>query len=191
MTEAAATRCAQARALVAYELPQFQPSVWFATIVTRLLPSYSCLWSRSVLLRLAGWNVGEGASIFGRLNLYGRGDIRPRLSIGSHVMINVRCTIELNECVTIGDHAALGHEVLVLTSTHRLGRHGRRADDTQLLPVTIGAGSWVGSRSIILPGVTIGEGSVVMAGSVVNSDVAPDTVVAGIPATCIVPRLPR
>jgi maltose O-acetyltransferase len=49
-------------------------------------------------------------------------------------------------------------------------------------PITIGDGAWLGARSTILPGVTIGAGAVVAAGSVVIGDVAPDVVVAGVPA---------
>lgn len=190
MRKIATERIGQGRAIIAWELPQLQPAVWLLAIVSTLLPSYSFLWLRTALLRRGGWQIGHGSTVFGPMQVYGRGAVRQRLSIGRHTMINVRCTIELNERVTIEDHAALGHEVMVLTSTHQLGRHGRRAGEVHALPVSIGAGAWVGSRCVILPGVTIGAGAIVMAGSVVNSDVAPDTVVAGVPAKCIVPRLP-
>ncbi|MFP7761491.1 acyltransferase [Marisediminicola sp. LYQ85] len=50
------------------------------------------------------------------------------------------------------------------------------------LPVTIGDGAWVGARAIILPGVTIGSGCVIAAGSIVRADCAPNTMWAGIPA---------
>ena len=54
-----------------------------------------------------------------------------------------------------------------------------------LAPVTIKAGAWLGPRSIVLPGVTVGEGAIVMPGSLVNKDVAPNTRVAGTPARLI------
>lgn len=57
-------------------------------------------------------------------------------------------------------------------------------------PIKIGAGAWIGSRAIILKGVTIGEGAIVGAGSVVTKDVAPYTVVAGNPAKFIKNALP-
>ncbi|MEP1124952.1 MAG: DapH/DapD/GlmU-related protein [Ilumatobacter sp.] len=106
-------------------------------------------------------------------------------------MLNVDCTLELNDCVTIGADAALGHGVMVLTSSHDLGRHTRRAGRLHRRPVTIGAGAWIGANSVILPGVTVGDGAVVMSNSVVNDDVPADSLVAGAPATIVVRRLPK
>ena len=115
---------------------------------------------------------------------------KSRLTIGEDVLINVGCTIELNDVVTIGDSAALGHEVMILTTSHQLGPRAYRAGHTFNGPVTIEEGAWIGARSVLLPGVTVGAGAVVMAGSVVNKDVAPNTLVAGVPAEVVVKRLP-
>ena len=56
--------------------------------------------------------------------------------------------------------------------------------------VVIGAGSWIGARCVIFPGVRVGSGAVVSAGSIVNKDVPPNTVVSGAPATVVVQRIP-
>lgn len=172
------------------ELSPVQPWIRSSSWLVGLLPSVAFIRLRTRLLIAIGWRICDDAAIFGVPRLYGNGNVQRRLTIGSRAMINVDCTIELNADVTIGDDAALGHEVIVLTSTHRLGRSGRRAGDLQALPVVIGDGAWVGARTVVLPGVTIGAGAVVMAGSVVNADVEAGSLVAGVPATVSVKRLP-
>jgi maltose O-acetyltransferase len=172
------------------ELAPPRPRLVATSIVSRLLPDFSFVSVRSQLLRWCGWQLGDGAVLFGGPRWYGPGPIHRRLVVGSDVRINIGCRIELAEHVTIGDGAALGHEVLVLTSSHRIGRRDRRAGPEEAAPVTIGAGAWLGARCVILPGVTVGEGALVTAGSVVNKDVPPNCVVGGVPASVLVPRLP-
>lgn len=172
------------------EFRQLQPFVRLTTWLIGLLPTISFIRTRNRLLRASGWRIAPDVAFFGVPRLYGRGDIRSRLTVGPRAMLNVGCTFELNADVTIGEDAAMGHEVLVLTSTHRLGRRGRRAGVLERGPVTVEAGAWIGSRVVILPGVRIGAGAVVMAGSLVNADVAEGSLVAGVPAEVVVPRLP-
>jgi chloramphenicol O-acetyltransferase type B len=92
----------------------------------------------------------------------------------------------------IGDYACIGAEVVILMG----GNHTHRVDWFCLYPFMdyieesyvgkgdthIGDGSWLGMRAMIMPGVTIGEGAVVAANSVVTKDVAPYSIVAGSPA---------
>ncbi len=179
-----------ARAILYQELAPIQPVVRASSLLIGLLPSVAFIRTRTRLLRLAGWDIGPAAAIFGVPRFHGLGPIRSRLTIGARVSMNVGCTIELNDIVEIGDDAALGQEVKVLTGTHDLGGSNQRAGSLASHPVTIGAGAWVGSGATILPGVTIGAGAVVMAGSVVNSDVPPNALAAGVPAVVVVKRLP-
>lgn len=116
--------------------------------------------------------------------------MRDRLTIGPDTFVNVGCFIELNDRVEIGRAVSIGHEVMFLTSTHKLGGSSRRAAGQTFGPITVGDGAWIGARSTILPGVTIGAGAVVAAGSVVNKDVAPNALVSGVPAEVTVKRLP-
>lgn len=81
--------------------------------------------------------------------------------------------------IWVGDHTLFGPEVLVTTLGHD---HAHLAMPVQVRDVKIGPRVWVGARAVILPGVTVGEGAVVAAGAVVTQDVAPWTVVAGVPA---------
>lgn len=95
------------------------------------------------------------------------------VSIGPHVLLDGRMGLH------IGENAVLGYECIVWTLNHDYNDiHfcGKGA------PVEIGAYAWICSRSIILPGIQIGEGAVVASGAIVTHDVAPYTVVAGIPA---------
>jgi maltose O-acetyltransferase len=102
--------------------------------------------------------------------------------LGRGAILNVGVHIENVERVEIGPRTGLGIFTLVLTSTHELGPHDCRLGEWVRKPVVIGAGCWIGARSLILPGVTIGDGCLVAAGSVVTEDCEPDGVYAGVPA---------
>jgi acetyltransferase-like isoleucine patch superfamily enzyme len=117
--------------------------------------------------------------------IIGGGDIYKRFTIGSGCWVNVACLFDLAASITIGDRVAFGPQVTLLTSTHDIGSSSYRTGTLKNLPITIGDGCWLGARSTILPGVTVGPGSVVAAGAVVNKDVPPNTLVAGVPAQVI------
>jgi maltose O-acetyltransferase len=104
------------------------------------------------------------------------------LTIGEHTLINIKCFLDLSGPVTIGSNVAIGSDTMLITGTHQVGDHAKRADELISKPIIIGDGVWIGSRSVIYPGVTIGDGAIVAAGSVVYKDVLPDTMVGGNPA---------
>lgn len=104
-----------------------------------------------------------------------------RMRIGDRVFVNAGTTIIAVEEITIGDDVAFGTEVYVIDSDS----HGTEGRPHRQAPVRIGSGSWLCSRSMVLPGVTIGSRVVVAAGAVVVEDVPDDCMVAGNPGRVV------
>jgi maltose O-acetyltransferase len=130
-------------------------------------------------LRLAGARVASSTIFWGMPTLVGPGDPAARLEIGELCGLNFGCYFELDAAIILDPHVAVGHEVMFLTRTHDSRDAERRGRPSSAKPIRIGAGSWLGSRCTILPGVTIGPGSVIGASAVVREDVPPNTLVAG------------
>jgi acetyltransferase-like isoleucine patch superfamily enzyme len=104
------------------------------------------------------------------------------LEIGDDVLLNQGVNIYVSSRVTIGSHSKLADLVAIYdTDFHEVepGADIRRA------PVVLGENVWLGRGVLVLPGVTIGDHSVVAAGSVVLDDVPPNTLVAGTPAKVV------
>lgn len=99
------------------------------------------------------------------------------------VFINAGCRFQDQGGIYIGDRALIGHNCVIATLNHDMDP-AKRANLIPA-PVRIGADAWLGSNVTVLPGVTIGEGAVVAAGAVVTRDVAPRTMVGGVPAKLI------
>lgn len=87
--------------------------------------------------------------------------------------------------VTFGDDVMIAPGVLISTATHPLDPHKRNKGIETANSITIGNSVWIGMGAKILDGVTIGDNGVIAAGAVVNKNVAPNTVVAGVPAQVI------
>lgn len=94
------------------------------------------------------------------------------------------CLILAKDRIEIGENSTLAYGVTILTGADPNGPRNRLSKLYQPLkaPVIIGKDCWIGARAVILPGVTIGDCSVVAAGSVVTKDVPSYTMVAGSPA---------
>jgi len=161
------------------ELAGLHPRLLAVQLLLSPLPVFVGSRTRGLGLRLAGCQIGHGTLLWGLPRLTGNGDICKRLVIGSRCQINLGCTFDLEDRITIGDRVGIGHEVLILTSTHKIGPRVGRSGELQTAPVVIEEGAWIGARCTILPGVTIGAGSVIGAGTVVNRDVPPDTLITG------------
>ena len=102
--------------------------------------------------------------------------------IGDHTRVGLHNTII--GPVTIGSHVNLAQGITVTALNHNFADQKLRIDEQGVStnPVTIGDDIWIGANAVILPGVTIGNHSVVAAGAVVTKDVPPHSLVAGVPA---------
>jgi len=105
------------------------------------------------------------------------------ITIGRNVFINHACSFLDLGSITIEDDVLIGPRVNLTTENHPLDPADRKT--LVCRPILIKRNAWIGAGATVLPGVTIGENAVVAAGAVVNKDVAPNTVVAGVPARMI------
>jgi acetyltransferase-like isoleucine patch superfamily enzyme len=101
------------------------------------------------------------------------------LVLGERVFINTGATIVANHSIVVGDDCLIGDLVAIFDSDFHPMEPSR---PIRLSPVCLGANVWVGRSATILPGVTIGDHSIIAAGSIVTGDVPARTLVAGVPA---------
>lgn len=110
-----------------------------------------------------------------------------KLSLGSGYM-NHECVIDCFDSISIGHHVVISERVVLRDSdNHTIKDLEAISSDESAgtAPIVVGDHVWIGMNVIVLKGVTIGEGAVVAAGSVVNKDVQPHCLVAGVPAKVI------
>jgi maltose O-acetyltransferase len=136
------------------------------------IPSHS---TRNYFYRRSGMTLPASSSIHRRAEIYAP----ERIVIGEHTVIGDTVFLDGRSGLTIGANVNLGSHVTIYTRQHDID-----APDFAEVggPVEVGDYAYIGSHSIILPGVTVGEGGVVGAGSVVTKHVDPYTLVAGAPA---------
>jgi len=139
------------------------------------------------LARLKGIRIGTGVYIDWRSQIQ-----RRNISIGDYTRINGPISISGGGQVVIGKYGAIGSEVRIISTNHltshanlqiKLQRDlglGELRDDKG--GVHIGNNVWIGDRAIILSGVTVGDGAVIGAGSIVTKSVPAFAIVAGVPA---------
>lgn len=167
------------------ELGSFHLRLFLVKLLVMPLPVYVGGRLRVRLLRLAGFNIGRSTMMESLPGIGGAGNVYARLTIGEKCFFNIDCFLDLGASITIGDDVSFGHQVMLITSTHRVGTAVHRAGDLTTAPISIGDGVWLGARCTVLPGVTIGSGAIVAAGAVVTKDVPANQLVAGIPAKAI------
>lgn len=132
--------------------------------------------TRERLTELTGNEVPESTTVFAPFfTNFGR-----FIKIGERVFINHACSFLDMGGITIEDDVLIGPKVNLITENHPLDPTDRRALITK--PILIKRNAWIGAAATILPGVTIGENSVIAAGAVVSTDVPANTIVGGVPA---------
>jgi len=135
-------------------------------------------------LRFLGFFVGENTCITGDVKFYGYG----KFSIGANSWLGIGCKfyISTNAEVIIGDNCDIAPDVKFVTGSHKIGAAERRAGSGYADNIYIGSGSWIGIGTILLPGVVLGEATVVAAGAVVTEGKYPANVLlAGVPAKVV------
>lgn len=147
--------------------------VWRIGLIVMVRPSDRC--------KLLSWRFGFSCA--------DEPTLHPNLSgIRGHGNVGAGCGlhdayIDARGGVFIGDRTFFGNGVMILSAGHSSTPSIRR--EVLLAPVTIGSDVWIGSRALVLPGVTIGDGSVIGAGAVVTRDVPGSVLAAGVPARVI------
>ncbi len=159
----------------------------------------SWVWFATLLYGRKFHNIGKGLVIFGRPRIYGSGEIvagqnlslncwqqstrifaeqGATIKIGDNVSITEGVFIAAKKRIDIGDFTIIGQQTMIYDSDC----HGIDGSDPKVVPVKIGNHVWIGARVIILKGVSIGDNSIIGAGSIVTRNVPENTVVAGCPA---------
>ncbi len=105
------------------------------------------------------------------------------ITIGKNVFINACCKFQDQGGITIGEGTFIGHNVTIATINHDINPQNRAA--MFIKPVKIGNNVWIGADCSILPGIIIGDGAVIGAGSVVTKNIPANSVAVGNPAKII------
>lgn len=146
------------------------------------LLSFVPLQLRRMYLRMFGIKVGRWSSIHNRCRFFHVGNFE----MGERSTVNFGCYLDNRRGISIGSNVGIAHDTKIYTLGHDLNDPFFR---TRGRPVRIGDNVFIFSNCLIMPGVTIGEGAIVLPGSVVTSDVADYTIVGGNPARKIRERI--
>jgi maltose O-acetyltransferase len=161
-----------------------RPKMTFWAACAALLPDFAFPRLRTSFLRHAGCDLSAQIAIMGRIKLVGVGAIAGRLHMGEGCTVAPGVTFGLDADIYMGKNVSLSPGVVLYTATHPIGFGSQRMlPYTTAKPIVIEDGVWVGMNTLIMPGVTLGHGSVISAGAVVTGNVPPDALVAGNPAT--------
>ena len=107
------------------------------------------------------------------------------LEIGDGTFINYGCSISANKHVRIGKDCHIGTYSIIMDNDFHHVDPERRRERPESDPITLEDNVWIGTRVIVLKGVTIGEGSVIGSGAVVTKDIPPRSLAAGVPARVV------
>lgn len=153
---------------ILYEFRLYLCNYWI-----NLIPSHSFrLW---YYRHVMGFDIGKGSSIFLKCTF----NSTKGFILGDNSIINSGCQLDSRGGLKIGRNVSISSETVILTADHALDSPDFEG---HLKPVYIEDYVWIGTRAIILPGVRLGQGSAVAAGSVVTKNTDPFSVYAGVPA---------
>lgn len=150
-------------------------AVWLLNFIVSYVP---CWGFRRVFFKIVKVKIGTNSKIDMKVYFMGQS----KLNIGSNTHINEGCLLDARGGLEIGDSVSISHRVMIIT-----GSHDCQSPEFAgvFKPIIIEDYVWIGAGAIILQGTRIGHGAVVAAGAVVTHDVAPFSIVAGVPAKVI------
>jgi acetyltransferase-like isoleucine patch superfamily enzyme len=134
---------------------------------------------RQILSEIVGTKIDESTTVFSPFYT----NFGKFISIGKNVFINHACSFLDMGGITIEDEVLIGPKVNLITENHPTDPNDRRALIAK--SILIKRKAWIGAGATILPGVTVGENSIIAAGAVVSKDVPDNVIVGGIPAKFI------
>ena len=157
---------------------KYTTDLWFSATASALVP----IFFRARLWRIFGVSIGRKCYIGANCQVIGK-----NLKIGETCVFGFGVYLDATGHIEIGDHSHIGPFVRIISAGHSIQNSVRRRDpsDIEKTIIRIGRGSWVGTGTIILPGVQIGEGCVIGAGSVVTKDCLPNSLYVGSPARLV------
>ena len=141
--------------------------------------------SRGNLARLKSLFAHVGDDVFIEQGFYC--DYGHKISLGHRVYLNINCILLDGGMITIGDDCLIGSNVQILTVNHATSAKERLQKTNFASDISIGNNVWIGAGVIILPGISIEDGAVIGAGSVVSRQVQANCLYAGNPARKIHP----
>ncbi len=138
-------------------------------------------------MRSGVWHDGFGDAIGEALLRCEQRCFELNIRAGKNLICNYNVTILDEGEVTIGDNVFIGPNCSIYTIIHALNPQQRNGGIMRSAPVTIGSDVWLGGNVVVLPGVTIGDGSVIGAGSVVVKDIPSGVLAVGNPCKVVRP----
>lgn len=132
--------------------------------------------TREIMSRIVGYELDDGFSLF--TPFYS--DCGKNIHIGRRVFINACCQFQDQGGIYIGDDVLIGHGVMLLTLNH--GKLPEERHDLLPKAIHIGNNVWIGSGTVVLPGVTIGDNAIIGARSLVTKDIPANMIAIGSPA---------
>jgi len=143
------------------------------------LPLIVGKWWRRLFLKLVLQRCGRDLHVSTGVHI----EYPWRISVGDHVWIGRECQLAGMGGITIGNYVMLAFQTALQSAGHEIGGGGpMRMQSIVKAPIIIGDDVWLGARSMVRYGVTIGDGAIVGMGAVVVKDVPPRTIVGGVPA---------
>ncbi len=132
----------------------------FYKMLCKKMERFPFIFPGAYLQHCYGIEVGRNLNVNRGVHIYGRGGVK------------------------LGDYVLIGPNVIIASSQHRYDIAGTPIlfQGHEKEPVVIGSDVWIGANAVILPGVTVGDGTIIGAGAVVTNDTEPYSIVGGVPA---------